>query len=157
MQESAIFDLYHIYREETIESINFITEEQADVIPAGFSNSLRWNFGHILVAQEQAMYNLGMNQPGEIFEKTQDMFKRGSSPKEWSVTPFSLKELRDQLQEQMERMKITFSGRLGEAAAKEFDMGKERKIKTLGDLFIGSLWHEGVHQGIIYCMKRSLK
>ncbi|PLR75811.1 hypothetical protein CU633_19015 [Bacillus sp. V3-13] len=157
MKESAIIDLYDVYREQTIDLISSITEEQADVIPDGFSNSLRWNFGHILVSQEQSMFNLGMNQSGEISMKTQDAFKRGSSPKDWSFTPLTLSEIGEQLQEQKERIKSTFSGRLGEPAANVFDLGKQRKLKTLGDLFVGSLWHEGVHQGVIDSIKRSLK
>lgn len=157
MKESAIIDLYDVYREQTIKLMSSITEEQSDVIPDGFSNSLRWNFGHILVSQEQSMFQLGMNQSGEIPMKTQDAFKRGSSPKDWSVTPLTLSDIREQLQKQKERMKSTFSGRLGDSAANVFDLGQQRELKTLGDLFVGSLWHEGLHQGVIDCIKRSLK
>ncbi|TCP19139.1 DinB family protein [Scopulibacillus darangshiensis] len=157
MKESAIVDLYDVYREQTIDLMGSITDEQSDVIPDGFSNSLRWNFGHILVAQEQSMYNLGLNQPGEIAMETMDSFKRGSSPKDWSVTPLTLEEIREKLQKQKERMKSTFSGRLGDPAAKVMDLGQSRELKTLGDLFVGSLWHEGLHQGVIDGIKRSLK
>lgn len=157
MKESAIIDLYDVYREHTIDLMSSITEEQSDVIPDGFSNSLRWNFGHILVSQEQSMFSLGLNQSGKIPTKILDSFKRGTSPKDWTVTPLTLSEIREQLQEQKERIKSTFSGRLGDPAANVFDLGQKRKLKTLGDLFVGSLWHEGVHQGVIDSIKRTLK
>ncbi|MFD2043244.1 DinB family protein [Ornithinibacillus salinisoli] len=157
MKESAIIYLYEVYREQTISLMTSVSEEQSNVIPDGFSNSLRWNFGHILVAQEQSMFNLGMDQSGEFPIEVMDAFKRGSSPKDWSVPPLTLDEIREQLQKQKERMKLTFSGRLGNPAANVMDLGQHRELKTLGDLFVGSLWHEGLHQGVIDSIKRSLK
>jgi hypothetical protein len=157
MQESTIFDQYDFYRERTIEAIDFMTEDQADVIPSGFNNSMRWNLGHILVSQEQLMYYFGMNQPGEVSKQTVEAFRRGTSPHDWSDAPLSLSEIQMQLQEQKERMKTVFPGKLAQPAAKIFDLGKQRELKTLGDLFVFSLWHEGFHQGISRSIKRSIK
>ncbi|KZZ84345.1 DinB family protein [Bacillus sp. SJS] len=157
MKESAIFDLYDVYREYTIELMSSIPEEQSSVIPEGFSNSLHWNFGHILVSQEQSMFNLGLDQSGELPVATLEAFKRGTSPSDWSGTPLTLSEIQVQLQKQKVRIKSTFSGRLGDPAANVFDLGQQRQLKTLGDLFVGSLWHEGLHQGIVDSIIRSLK
>ena len=100
MKESAILDLYEVYREQTIELIDPITEDEADVIPNGFSNSLRWNFGHILVAQEQSMFNLGLGRDSEIPFNIIEAFRRGTNPSDWAFPPLSLNEIKSQLNDQ---------------------------------------------------------
>jgi uncharacterized damage-inducible protein DinB len=88
MKEEGIFEQYDFCRDSTIELLDSIaSEEQADVIPDGYSNSLRWNLGHILVAQEGILYSFGLNQPGYISKNIQEAFQPGTSPKDWSVLP----------------------------------------------------------------------
>ncbi|WP_221563205.1 DinB family protein [Alkalihalobacillus sp. TS-13] len=157
MKEDGIFEQYDFYRESSIQLLDSIaSEKQADVIPNGYSNSLRWNLGHILVAQEGVMYYFGMNQPGDISTKIQESFKPGTSPKDWFASPLTLNEIQELLIEQKERIRDTFSGRLGEPAANAFEF-RDKKLKMVGDLFIFTLWHEGLHQGVINGMKRALK
>lgn len=157
MKEDGIFEQYDFYRESSIQLLDSVaSEEQADVIPNGHSNSLRWNLGHILVAQEGIMYYFGMNQPGCISTKIQKAFKPGTSPKDWSASPLTLNEIRGLLLEQNGRIRETFSGTLGEPVANVFDFS-DKKLKMVGDLFIFTLWHEGFHQGVINGMKRALK
>lgn len=156
MRESGIFDQYDFSRESTIQLLDSVSEEQANVIPNRYNNSLRWNLGHIAVVQEGIMYYFGMNQPGEIPTNIQEVFKPGTNPKEWSAPPLTLSEIRELLLEQKEQIKTTFSRRLEEPAANVFDLG-EKRLKTVGDLFLFTHWHEGVHQGVIKSMKRVLE
>jgi len=157
MKEEGIFEQYDFCRESSIELLDSIaSEEQADVIPNGHRNSLRWNLGHILVAQEGVMYYFGMNQPGDISKKIREAFEPGTSPEDWSTSPLTLNEIRELLLEQQERMRRTFYGRLGEPAANVFEF-KDKKLKIIGDLFIFTIWHEGLHQGVIKGMKRAIK
>jgi hypothetical protein len=157
MKEKGIFEQYDFYRESSIELLDsVISEEQADIIPNGHNNSLRWNLGHIVAAQEGVMYYFGMNQPGEIPAEIQEAFQTGSSPKDWSAPPLTLNEIREMLVEQRERMRETFSERLGEPSAKVFTFA-DKNLEMTGDLFIFTIWHEGLHQGVINGMKRALK
>jgi hypothetical protein len=53
--------------------------EQLNTIPAGFSNNLIWNIGHIVVIQQRLVYGcsgLPMNIPDELFTR----YKPGSKP-----------------------------------------------------------------------------
>src|SRR5699024_8718461 len=157
MKEEGIFEQYDFYRESSIELLDSVaSEEQADVIPDGHSNSLRWNLGHILVAQEGVMYYFGINQTGDISTKIQESFEPGTSPEDWSASPLTLSEIRGLLLEQKERIRKTFSGRLGEPAANVFEI-RDKRLKIIGDLFIFTIWHEGLHQGVINGMKRAIK
>ncbi|GAB2571581.1 DinB family protein [Gracilibacillus alcaliphilus] len=157
MKEDGIFEQYDFYRESSIQLLDsVISEEQADVIPNGYSNSLRWNLGHISAAQEGIMYYFGMNQSGEIPSKIQEAFKTGTSPNDWSATPLTLYEIRELLLEQKKRMIETFSGRLGDEAANVFAF-QDKRLTRVGDLFVFTLWHEGWQQGVINGMKRTLE
>lgn len=156
MNPTAMMEMYELYRKETIKALDTVTEDMADRIPGGFGNSLRWNFGHILVAQEQAMFQLGLGEPGYLSEDMMNTFKRGSSSKDWAAPPCRLDELKQLLEEQMLRMRETFTGRLEEPLARKFNMGTDRQM-SLGEMFVGTLWHEGVHQGIIDSLKRTIQ
>ncbi|MFB1051252.1 DinB family protein [Paraliobacillus sp. JSM ZJ581] len=127
--EEGIFEQYDFYRGSSIELLGFVSsEEKADVIHKGYSNSFRCNLGHIPVTEEGIMYYFGMNQPGKIPAKIQEAFKRGTSPKDWSTMPLTLNEIRDLLLEQKGRVRETFSGRLEELAANVFAF-KNKKLK----------------------------
>ncbi|CAG9622690.1 DinB family protein [Sutcliffiella rhizosphaerae] len=102
------------------------------------------------------MHYFGMNLLGEISTRIQKAFESGTSPKEWSSTPLTLKEIRELLIEQKGRIRKTFSGILGEPAANVFEF-RDKKLKMIGDLFIFTIWHEGLHQGVINGMKRTIK
>jgi hypothetical protein len=60
------------------------------------------------------------------------------------------------LSEQKERIRKTFSGSLGEPAANVFKF-RDKQLKMIGDLFVFTIWHEGLHQGVIHGIKRALK
>ncbi|WP_067730575.1 DinB family protein [Oceanobacillus damuensis] len=155
MLEDGIFEQYDFYRDSSVQLLDSVTsEEQADVIPNGYNNSLCWNLGHILVAQEGITYDFGMNQPGDIPIEIQEAFKTGTSPKDWSASPLTLSEIRELLVEQKERMRENFSGKLGDPAANVFAFS-DKKLKLVGDLFIFTLWHEGLHQGVTNGMNRA--
>lgn len=148
MQDNLWFDHYHYCRGQTLQLFSFITGRQADLIPDGFNNSLRWNLGHILVTQELIMFQFGINQPGAFDTTTINQFIIGSSPKEWTEPPPALDEIKQHLQQQEGRIKAAFTGLWTEEITKPFDLGKQGK-ETIGDLFLFTLWHEAWHQGVI--------
>lgn len=157
MKETCIFEQYDFYRGLTVELLDSVaSEEQADVIPKGHRNSLRWNLGHVPVLQEWAMFHYGKDQPGSISSKVYESFKPDTSPKDWSSLPLTLNEIRELLLEQKERIKETFSGKLEDSLLHTFDL-LGRKIEKVGDLFVFTLWHEGLHQGVMQSMEFALK
>src|SRR5699024_6765361 len=132
MREAGIFEQFDFYRDSTVELLESITSEsQADINPTGFSNTLRWNLGHILVAQEGIMYYFGRDEKGFLPTSFQGLFSTGTSPKDWKTTPPTLPEIREPLIEQNERMRATFSGKLEETSANVFAF-REKKLTTIG-------------------------
>lgn len=154
MKNNGVFEQFDYYRDTTIELLDSITSEsKADIIPVGFNNSLRWNLGHILAAQEGIMFYFGKNETGFLPTSVLDAFKTGTSPKDWQTTPLTLKEIRELLIEQKERIRVTFAGEFKQPVANVFAF-QDKKLTTIGDLFVFTLWHEGLHQGVIQSMQR---
>lgn len=54
--ESHLFKQMDFVRGQTLKLMEGVTEEQADVIPEGFRNSIRWNLGHIYVVTERIAF-----------------------------------------------------------------------------------------------------
>ncbi|MCA1055012.1 DinB family protein [Rossellomorea aquimaris] len=157
MQENVLFQQLSFIRMRTLALLDATTEEKADDMPDGFRNSIRWNLGHILFSHENLLYSfLGEQEKKALPDHYGKLFGYGTSPLTWKeeqLTPPSLSELRELLEEQPKRIENVFSGRLDEEGEKPFNLGVVT-LTTLGDVFAFVNWHEGLHQGTITSIKR---
>ncbi|MGR3766235.1 DinB family protein [Rossellomorea sp. NS-SX7] len=157
MKEHMMFQQMEFIRSRTLAFLDATTEEQADAMPDGFRNSIRWNLGHILLSQENLLYSfVGENERKAIPAHYNELFGFNTSPLTWEengLTPPTLTELRDLLEEQPKRVKQTFTGRLDEQGEKPFNLGTV-SFTTLGEVLSFANWHEGLHQGTITTIKR---
>ncbi|MYL54379.1 DinB family protein [Pontibacillus yanchengensis] len=154
MKEEMIFKQMEFVRTRTLKALEATTEDQADVIPEGFNNSIRWNFGHILVNHENLLAGF-LQKEKEIPSHYIDLFNARTSPIDWQTDPPSLDELRMHLSQQVEAMRTHYQGRLEEERETPFTLGSIMEFSTLGELFTFSNWHEGLHQGAITSLKRA--
>jgi hypothetical protein len=153
--EKELFNHFHFVRGQTIAALDATTEELADKIPEGFLNNIRWNLGHIYLSLDNLLYSyLGENHT--ITDEFMEMFQYHTSPKDWDQSKVpSLKQLKDLLIEQENRIKETFTNRVHEQGERVFDLGNVQ-LKSLAEVFSFALWHEGRHQGVIIGLKRAL-
>jgi uncharacterized damage-inducible protein DinB len=154
MKEEMLFQQMEFIRERTIAALDATTEELADVMPNGFRNSIRWNLGHIFIAQENLLHRFIGEEPG-LPEHFLELFQFNTNPTIWEHTPPSLTELRDLLVEQPNKMKDKFTGRLDEVGKKPFNLTDKVQFTTLGEVLSFTNWHEGLHQGTITTIKRA--
>ncbi|MEB3102661.1 DinB family protein [Ferviditalea candida] len=150
MSEELVFKFMETARSRMLDQLENVSEELADRIPAGFNNNIRWNLGHILTVHEMLIFQLNNEKsgiPGDYVE----LFKNGSKPADWQQTPPSLEVLKQHLKDQMLKIRETFSGRLDQEAAKPF-----KEMKTIGEIINFSFYHEGLHTGYIWAMKKTL-
>jgi DinB superfamily len=66
MNEKMLFDQLEFARNITFKVAEGVTEENADLIPDGFPNSLRWQLGHIYTSVEGIVFHFAnetMNLP----------------------------------------------------------------------------------------------
>lgn len=154
MNEEMLFQQMEFVRMRTLAALDATSEEIADGQPEGFANNIRWNFGHIYVAQENLIHRFIGLEP-QLSDEYKSWFNGGTSPNSWTTTPPTLEEIRSKLAEQTDRIQETIQGRLDEKGGKPFNLGNGIVLTTLAEVLNFSIWHEGLHQGTITAMQRA--
>ncbi|SFK32852.1 DinB superfamily protein [Halobacillus dabanensis] len=147
MNEEQIFQQINLVRKATLKQMDNLTEGQADKQPDGFKNTIRWNLGHIYVVQNSLIAKFG-GKPVETPSRYLELFAPGTKPADWQGDVPSLSELKKELEEQPLRLKEALSGQLDDEAAEAF-----LSLPTVGEILTFTLYHEGVHTGMIKALK----
>jgi uncharacterized damage-inducible protein DinB len=152
--EKQLFKQFQFVRFQTLKLLEATTEEQANKVPEGFNNNIRWNLGHIYVSLDNLMYSY-LGEQHDISDDYFNLFHFNTSPSDWNGDVPTLDELKEKLISQENRIKETFSGRLTEQGEKPFNLGVV-ELESLGEVLNFALWHEGTHRGTIIAIKRAL-
>ncbi|EWG11027.1 DinB family protein [Cytobacillus firmus] len=153
--EQKIFDHMETVRGITEKSIQRIPEDMADIIPEGFNNSIRWNFGHIAFVQEKLVFGISgetMNVPMN-YER---LFGAGTKPADWNEPPPSFKEIAFVLTEQKPRIKTFLHGRMDQKLPSPFTNRGGITFYTAGEAFLFGFYHEALHMETIKQIYRSI-
>lgn len=127
--------------------------EQLNTIPAGMSNNLIWNIGHVIVSQQKLVYALSglpMHIPDSLFEK----YQNGSRP-DGKTTHAEVDEIKKLLSEMVEKTKADFEA----GVFKEFHPYQTKTGFHLGtwkEAMEFNNYHEGIHLGIMLQIKKFL-
>jgi uncharacterized damage-inducible protein DinB len=154
VNEQMLFQQMEFVRLRTLAALDATTEEIADGQPEGFLNNIRWNLGHIFVAQENLVHRFIGLEP-ELSEDYKQWFSGSTSPESWTSQPPSLGEIRTKLAEQTDRIQMAISGRLNEKGEKSFNLGNGIVLTILAEVLNFTIWHEGLHQGTITALNRA--
>lgn len=132
-------------------SVENLSQEQLLLVPEGFKNNILWNLGHLIVTQQILHYKLSGNKM-LITDELCDQLKSGTSPVDWSEPPDVdvLKALVPELPARLE---------------KDYELGRFRDFKeyttrtgivlaNIDDAISFNNFHEGVHTGVILCLKK---
>ena len=153
MKES-IFEQLRFTRAYTLRILNSVSKDDADVMPTGFNNNIRWNAGHVLASNAQLLFaNTG--DKVQLSQAYIDNFKGGTKPSDWKGEPPSFEEILTLLEAEVEQIISTYDGRLDEEIKREMKLGGF-EIKTVRDIISFNIFHEGLHAGLINGLKRSL-
>ena len=129
--------------------VSDVTEEEAEFIPEGFQNNIRWNLGHIFTEQYSWIETL-TKEPIAMPKQFSEWFGWGTSPSHFvSKTP-SLKEVRLLLKDQFSCMKETYGDRLEE----EFPPTEMWGMTTIEQVLRWTTFHEGMHLQRILDIKK---
>ncbi len=142
-------------RSITEQAIKKIPEEVSDLIPEGFNNNIRWNFGHIAFVQEKLVFGL-LGEEMNIPEDYEQLFGAGTRPAEWKETPPSFTEISEILAEQKTTIKDFLQGRLHENLPTPFTNRGGITFYTVGEAFLFSFYHEAIHIETIKRLNRSI-
>ncbi|WP_058303295.1 DinB family protein [Gorillibacterium timonense] len=144
-----------LVRTITMKAMDGLTEEMADIQPPGFSNTIRWQFGHILTVQETIFTHFA-GEASQLDESIFQLFSNGTTPSNWTSPPPTLPELRDLLEGQSQHLCTHYANRMDELALKPFKrLGYQ--MNTIGEMLLFSLHHEGIHHGCIMSLRKAVE
>ncbi|MDF1508557.1 DinB family protein [Robertmurraya sp. DFI.2.37] len=149
-RHEVLFNQLEAYRTLTLKTVEDISEEQAELIPNGFNNNIRWNLGHIYLDQYlwiQDVTKENANLPA-VF---QNSFGFCTSPSDFTWETPSTQDLKILLKNQPSEIKKLYGERL-EEEFEPTDMG----MYTIEQVLIRTIFHEGIHYQAILDMKKFL-
>ncbi|MCI3927688.1 DinB family protein [Paenibacillus sp. TRM 82003] len=154
MEASTLLKQLELIRSFTLGAVESLHEEEADVQPEGFNNTIRWHLGHVYLVQERLAFHYA-GFPVDVPQAYIDMFANGTKPADWKAEPPSLAELGTRLTEQPGRITTLLGEKLHEPLAVPFTRFGG-KLDTIGAIVNYSLYHEGQHRTAIEMLKRRL-
>lgn len=143
-----------VIRSVTLKSVESMFDEQADIQPEGFNNTIRWNLGHIYVVQERLAFHYA-GFPVDVPQSYIEMFSNGTKPADWQGDPPLLAEICSRLAEQPGRIATLLGDRLAEPPVVPFRRFDGR-LDTIGAIIGYSLYHEGLHNAAIALIKKRM-
>jgi hypothetical protein len=143
MSSNAIINTINIARQMTIGKIEAIQEELFDVQPPQFNNTIRWNLGHIITVMDGLAFQR-INQTSRLPEGFASLYKPGTKPSDWSVTPHSKAELLELLKKQINDLNENFADKTNDKLATPFQI-RDFNLETVGDVIGFTIIHEGLH------------
>ena len=127
--------------------------EQLNTIPAGMSNNLIWNLGHVVVSQQKLVYALSglpMHISDSLFEK----YQNGLRP-DGKTTQAEVDEIKKLLLKMVEKTKADYEAGI----FKEFHPYQTKTgfyLGTLKEAMEFNNYHEGIHLGIMMSIKKHI-
>lgn len=148
-------NMFKYSRTSTLILLSNIDEAIWDKQPEPFSNTIRWNAGHVYAESESflndADHNYKVTRPDWA-----DIFIDGTRPTEWPDRVPSKDEIIDALKDQEARVEAFFRGK---------NPNKVSKIRDVNGLLLETVdasiqfitWHEGIHLGITKAYRSLLR
>ncbi|MCP8971241.1 DinB family protein [Ectobacillus ponti] len=155
MMNDMVLRQVEVVRAITLQKVESIREDEADIMPKGFNNTIRWNIGHILIVQDQLASNFA-GLPQQLSPEFVALFGNRTKPSEWQIEPPTLQTLSHELKRQTAYIKEALGNCLQEKAIKPF-IRLGFKMETIGEILTFSLHHEGMHVGVISAIQRAIE
>jgi uncharacterized damage-inducible protein DinB len=159
MNGSKLMEQLQDVRQRTLSVVENLSDAQLDVVPPGFRNSIRWNLGHVFVSQEKMVFTLA-GEENKSPEGYISLFAGGTAPSMWeesSIAIPTLEEITTCLRDQPGRIQEQFAGRLGDPLAEPFKAATGIVFATVEEVIHFSIYHEGLHTGVIMSLKKMLQ
>lgn len=150
-RHEVLFRQLESYRNEILYAVEGITEVDAEIIPKGFNNNIRWNLGHIFLDQYLWIQAV-TKEKTPVSDQFNTWFGYGTSPANFTAETPSLEELKDALKHQPSQIKEMYGQQL-EVEYSPTEMG----MQTIEQVLIRTIFHEGMHLQTILDIKKLIK
>lgn len=149
-RHEVLFNQLEAYRSDILSVLENVTGEEAEVIPKGFNNNIRWNMGHIFLDQYLWIAAL-TKEKGDVSEQFNSWFGFGTSPGNFNIETPSFEQLKTLLKLQPTNIKEKYSSRL-----EEIFPPTEMGMQTIEQVLIRTIFHEGMHLQAIVDIKKCI-
>ncbi len=150
-RHEVLINQLETYRSEILGILEEVTEEEAEMIPEGFNNNIRWNMGHIYLDQFLWLQAI-TKEKVDVPEQFNMWFGYGTSPSDFDYDTPSFEELKILLKKQPAQIKERYGDRL-EKEYPSIDMG----MHTIEQVLIRTIFHEGMHLQTILDLKKCIR
>lgn len=150
-RHEVLLEQLNTYRSELLELVEDVSEEEAEIVPKGYNNNIRWNLGHVLL--DQYLWIRVLTKEDLPVSMTYNQwFGYGTNPSHFTDETPSFSELISMLREQPRIIEEKYRDRMEEEFAPT-DMG----MHTIEQVLVRTIFHEGLHMGAIIAIKRQIK
>ncbi|WP_100406986.1 DinB family protein [Bacillus solitudinis] len=151
--EHYIFKQLRFVREQTIGHVAEMNDEKSLIIPKGFNNNIKWNLGHIYIAQEKFAFHF-IGEKLIIPAHFPELFSPGTNPNNWGAQVPSIHELIQLLTNQVNRVEKGLELRMKETVEEPYTTSMGLTLSTVEEFLSFCLYHEGMHFDAIKSIKR---
>lgn len=132
-----------------------LSDEQLLAQPAGASNNILWNLGHLAVTQQLLHYKLS-GLPMYLPDPVIDGFRKGSSPADWNgAPPADAAQVREWLGELPERLAEDHAAGRFETY-QEYPTSTGISLHSFEQAAAFNNFHEGIHVGMILRLRKQV-
>jgi hypothetical protein len=150
-RHEILFNQIESYRSYVLGVIENVTSEEAEIIPRGFRNNIRWNLGHMYT--DQYLWIRALTKEMTIVPQEYiSWFGYGTSPNNFTAETPSFEQLKILLKDQPKKIKETYGDQL-EIEFPPTEMG----MYTIEQVLIRTIFHEGMHLQTILDIKKCLE
>lgn len=153
MTDAFAFKMTDRAQAQIFKYLEGVSEDARTIVPAGFSNHLHWQLGHIIAVADRVVNGLSGRQP-VLPSAYATYFAPGTKPAEWSGEPPAWEELVTRLQELPQQLRDAYAGKLDEKLPNPDNFAK---AETLGDLVTLNAGHMQHHAGFINALARAVR
>lgn len=151
----AIIHTSKVLRQVVIGQVQALSEEQLDIQPKGFNNTIRWNIGHMIYWMDQYA-TLCFDSASVIPDHYESLFNTGTKPSSWTMAPPTKEELLQLLTVQLSRLSELTPEMLNATLKSPYVMGPFQ-FDTSGELFNFAQVHEAIHLGTISSQLKAMQ
>ncbi len=123
-------------------------------IPEGFNNNILWNIAHVAATQQRLVYGLSGLQL-EMPEALVAKFQKGTIP-DGTTTDEEIEEVKKLLFTTIEKTIEDYDNGLFKNY-KEYTTTPGVVLKNVDDALSFNFFHEGLHMGSIFALRRAVK
>src|SRR5690625_597000 len=151
-RQEMLFKSLDNYRDYLLDCLTNVTEEEAEIIPDGFRNNIRWNMGHTYL--DQYLWILAVTrEKDERMNQFNKWFGFGTTPANFTDETPTFEELLGLLENQINDIKERYAHRLEDT----YPPTSMEDYTTIEQALVRTAFHEGMHVQAIVDIKKCIR